>query len=68
MHLLKLIFAIAGAILFFLIGCSTCISCIVFKCKKNMEVKREKQIQEIWDFDDESSSQQTLQTLDVQNL
>ena len=33
-----------------------------------MEVKKEKQIQEIWDFDDESSSQQTLQTLDVQNL
>ena len=65
MHLLELIFATAGAILFFLIGCSTCISCIGFKYQKIMEAKREKQIQEMYDG---SNSQQTLQTLDVQNF
>ena len=65
MHILELIFASAGAILFFLIGCSTCISCIGFKYQKIMEAKREKQIQEKYDG---SNSQQTLQTLEVQNL
>ena len=65
MHLLELIFATAGAVLFFLIGCSTCISCIGFKYQKIMEAKREKQIQEMYDG---SNSQQTLQTLDVQNF
>ena len=67
MHLLELIFTSAGAILFFLIGCSTCISCIGFKYQRMLEAKREQQIQEKYD---QSSSQEsnTLQTLDVRNL
>ena len=67
MHLLELFIAGTGAIIFFLIGCSTCISCIGFKYQKMMEAKREQQIQEKYD---QSNSHQsaTLESLDVKNL